>query len=187
MRRSDHPSRPSARICCCLSSSKTLLMPATELAFRRRRQRLDRYREWPVFSCRSMAGFGCPPRPIGTCLYGRRLHETMAYWDVPVEGYPPEDRDFARIWQRAEKIVFSRTLTGATTRNTHVERDFDLEAYSKAQAGIGARHQHWRRRACGACARSRSRRRMSPVSQPGDRRRRKAGIPSRLTTESRTP
>jgi hypothetical protein len=28
----------------------------------RRRQRLDRYREWPVFSCRLMAGFGCPPR-----------------------------------------------------------------------------------------------------------------------------
>src|SRR3954462_7205905 len=34
MRRSDHPSRPRARICCCLVSSKTLLMPATELAFR---------------------------------------------------------------------------------------------------------------------------------------------------------
>ena len=33
MRRSDQPSRPSARICCCLVSSKTLLMPATELAF----------------------------------------------------------------------------------------------------------------------------------------------------------
>jgi hypothetical protein len=28
---------------------------------------------------------------------------------------------------------------------------------------------------------------MSPVSQPGDRRRRKACIPRRLTTESRTP
>lgn len=67
-------------------------------------------------------------RPIGTILLGRRLHETMAYWDAPVEGYPPEHRDFARIWQKAEKIVFSRTLTGATTRNTRVEREFDLEA-----------------------------------------------------------
>jgi len=70
-------------------------------------------------------------RPIGTYLYGRRLYETMAYWDAPVEGYPPEQRDFARIWQEAEKIVFSRTLTGATTRNTRVERDFDLEAIRK--------------------------------------------------------
>ena len=67
-------------------------------------------------------------RPIGTYLYGRRLYETMAYWDAPVEDYPPEHRDFARVWQRAEKIVFSRTLTGATTRHTRIERDFDLDA-----------------------------------------------------------
>jgi hypothetical protein len=52
----------------------------------------------------------------------------MAYWDGPVEGYPPEHRDFARIWQKAERIVFSRTLTGATTRNTNVEREFDFKA-----------------------------------------------------------
>ena len=67
-------------------------------------------------------------RPIGTHLYGRRLYETMAYWDAPVDGYPPEHRDFAHVWQKAEKIVFSRTLTAATTRNTCVERDFDVEA-----------------------------------------------------------
>ena len=46
-----------------------------------------------------------------------------AYWDGPVEGYPPEHRDFARMWQKTQKIVFSQTLTGATTRNTYVERD----------------------------------------------------------------
>ena len=70
-------------------------------------------------------------RPIGTHLYGRRLYETMAYWDAPVEDYPPEHRDFARVWQKAEKIVFSRTVTEATTRNTRVVRDFDLEAIRK--------------------------------------------------------
>src|SRR5579864_7707836 len=67
-------------------------------------------------------------RPIGTYLYGRRLYETMAYWDAPVEGYPPEHRDFARVWQEAEKIVFSRTLTGDPTRIARVERDFDVQA-----------------------------------------------------------
>ncbi|MEO6991956.1 MAG: dihydrofolate reductase family protein [Candidatus Baltobacteraceae bacterium] len=71
-------------------------------------------------------------RPIGTYLYGRRLYETMAYWDAAaIESYPPGHRAFARIWQKAEKIVFSRTLTGATTRNTRVERDFDLEGIRK--------------------------------------------------------
>jgi dihydrofolate reductase len=64
-------------------------------------------------------------RPVGTHLLGRRLYETMAYWDAPVEGYPIEQRDFARLWQKAERIVFSRTLTGATPRNMRVERDFD--------------------------------------------------------------
>lgn len=70
-------------------------------------------------------------RPIGTHLLGRRLYETMAYWDAPVENYPPEHRDFARVWQKAEKIVFSRTLTGAPTRIARIERDFDPEATRK--------------------------------------------------------
>ena len=67
-------------------------------------------------------------RPIGTHLLGRRLFETMAFWDAPVEGYPPEHRDFARVWQKAETIVFSRTVTAAPTRIARIERDFDPEA-----------------------------------------------------------
>ncbi|HLI97127.1 MAG TPA: dihydrofolate reductase family protein [Candidatus Baltobacteraceae bacterium] len=70
-------------------------------------------------------------RPIGTHLLGRKLHETMAHWDSPVDGYPPEQRGFARLWQKAENIVFSRSLTGAATRNARVERDFDPEAIRK--------------------------------------------------------
>lgn len=70
-------------------------------------------------------------RPIGTHLYGRRLYESMAYWDAPVESYPPEQRNFAEVWQKAEKIVFSRTLTDATTHNTRVERNFDFESIRK--------------------------------------------------------
>jgi dihydrofolate reductase len=70
-------------------------------------------------------------RPAGTHLYGRRLYQAMAYWDAPVDGYPAGHRDFARVWQKAEKIVFSRTLTGAATGNTRVERDFDVEAVRK--------------------------------------------------------
>ena len=67
-------------------------------------------------------------RSVGTHLYGRRLYQTMAFWGAQVDDYPPEQRDFARIWQESEKIVFSRTLTGATTGNTRIERDFDPAA-----------------------------------------------------------
>lgn len=70
-------------------------------------------------------------RPMRTHLYGRRLYQTMAYWDGPVEGYPPEHREFAKVWQNSEKIVFSRTLAGAATRNTRIVRDFDSEAIRK--------------------------------------------------------
>lgn len=70
-------------------------------------------------------------RPMETYLYGRRLYETMAYWDAPVDSYPPEFHDFAQVWQCAEKIVFSRTLKGATTRNTRLVRDFDPAAIGK--------------------------------------------------------
>ena len=82
---------------------------------------------------------------MGTYLYGRRLYETMVYWDAPLGGYPPEQRDFAQVWQKVEKIVFSRTLTTATTRNTRVEQDFGLEAIRKLKReseydiNIGAR------------------------------------------------
>jgi dihydrofolate reductase len=70
-------------------------------------------------------------QPIGTHLLGRRLYETMTHWDAPVEGYPAEHRDFARAWQKADKIVFSRTLTDVTPRNARVERDFNVEAIGK--------------------------------------------------------
>ena len=37
-------------------------------------------------------------------------------------------RDFAEIWQAANKIVFSRTLEAVSTRKTRIERNFDPEA-----------------------------------------------------------
>src|SRR5262245_41187138 len=65
--------------------------------------------------------------PIGSQLLWRRLSESMAHWDGPLEGYPTEHRDCARVWQKAEPIVFTRTLTGAPTRIGRVEREFDPE------------------------------------------------------------
>lgn len=71
-------------------------------------------------------------RPIGTYLYGRRLYETMSYWDAPTEENPPPERvEFARVWQSAEKIAFSRTLTTPMTRKTRIERDFDPDLVRK--------------------------------------------------------
>ena len=60
MRRSAHPSRPSAMTCCFFSSLKTLLI-STEGKPPVVVNVLSQLR-WPVLRCPSMAGFGCPPR-----------------------------------------------------------------------------------------------------------------------------
>jgi dihydrofolate reductase len=69
-------------------------------------------------------------REAGTYLYGRRLYESMMVWetDPNLAAENPLTRDFAEIWQAANKIVYSRTLPGASTRKTRLERDFDPEA-----------------------------------------------------------
>src|ERR1700734_100746 len=64
-------------------------------------------------------------RPVGTYLYGRRMYETMGYWETPVPGHSSLDREFAGIWQAADKIVFSGTLPSVSTARTRIERNFD--------------------------------------------------------------
>jgi dihydrofolate reductase len=66
-------------------------------------------------------------RPVGTYLFGRRMYETMLYWETAhtVPGHSPLNREFAGIWQAADKIVFSTTLQSVSSARTRVERSFD--------------------------------------------------------------
>ena len=63
-------------------------------------------------------------RSFGTYLYGRRMYETMVGWETDARLAARSDlmRDFAQIWQTADKIVFSKTLETASTRRTRIER-----------------------------------------------------------------
>ncbi len=77
-------------------------------------------------------------RPIGTYLYGRRMYETMVFWEDPPDlaGKTPSMQDYARIWQAADKIVYSRTLAEASRARTRIEREFDPEVVRRMkQAG----------------------------------------------------
>ena len=51
-------------------------------------------------------------RPIGTYLYGRRMYEVMRYWETAPTGNrePSAEQEYARIWQAADKIIYSRNL-----------------------------------------------------------------------------
>jgi dihydrofolate reductase len=46
-------------------------------------------------------------------VMGRRLYETMRYWETAVEdpSTPPAEQEFAAVWNPLPKIVFSTTLT----------------------------------------------------------------------------
>jgi dihydrofolate reductase len=77
-------------------------------------------------------------RPIGTYLYGRRLYEVMVAWEtIALAGQPPFIRDFAAIWQAADKIVYSKTLETVSSARTRIERAFDPEAVRHVKASAG--------------------------------------------------
>ena len=79
-------------------------------------------------------------RPIGTYLYGRRMYETMVFWEtVSTEADEPAVfRDYAGIWRAAEKIVYSRTLQTVSSARTRIEREFDRDAVRRLKQSSGA-------------------------------------------------
>nr|MBA3823880.1 dihydrofolate reductase family protein [Ktedonobacterales bacterium] len=67
-------------------------------------------------------------RPVGTCLFGRRMYEVMTYWEtVHTADEPPAVRDFAELWRAANKIVYSKSLETVSSARTRIEHDFDPE------------------------------------------------------------
>ena len=74
-------------------------------------------------------------RGIGTYLYGRRMYETMVFWETASAGRDEVSAsrdavfgDYADIWRGAEKVVYSRTLETPSSARTRVEREFDHDA-----------------------------------------------------------
>ncbi|MBX3171067.1 MAG: dihydrofolate reductase family protein [Candidatus Eremiobacteraeota bacterium] len=63
-------------------------------------------------------------RALGGHLLGRRLYETMLYWETAA--LDPEageiQRDFASVWQAMPKVVFSRTLESVEGVNMSLAR-----------------------------------------------------------------
>jgi len=78
-------------------------------------------------------------RPIGTYLYGRRMYETMVFWEtVSTEADEPAVFwDYAGIWRAAEKIVYSRALQTVSSARTRIEREFDRDAVRRLKQSSG--------------------------------------------------
>ncbi|HTW05822.1 MAG TPA: dihydrofolate reductase family protein [Streptosporangiaceae bacterium] len=79
-------------------------------------------------------------RPVGTYLFGRRMYQTMLYWET-AHALPDQSagvKEFARIWQAAEKVVFSKTLNAVSSARTRLERDFDPGLVRQLKSAAGA-------------------------------------------------
>lgn len=79
-------------------------------------------------------------RTAGTHLYGRRMYETMVYWETVsvAADQSPVARDFAQIWQAAEKVVYSTTLETVASARTRIDRKFDPDAIREMKGRANA-------------------------------------------------
>jgi len=77
-------------------------------------------------------------RPIGLYLYGRKMYETMAIWETPdvIPGLTSAMLNFARIWQAADKIVYSKSLETVSTPKTRLKREFDPQLVRDLKAQL---------------------------------------------------
>ncbi|GGA60309.1 deaminase [Pseudoclavibacter endophyticus] len=71
-----------------------------------------------------------------TYLLGRRMYEMMAVWETDPEviEQSPQSTQFAQIWQRADKVVYSRTLESVHTSRTQLRSHFDPEEVAQIKA-----------------------------------------------------
>ena len=79
-------------------------------------------------------------RPIGTYLYGRRMYETMVFWETATKeaDEPAVSWDYAEIWRATEKVVSSRTLQTVSSARTRIEREFDRDAVRRLKQSSAA-------------------------------------------------
>jgi dihydrofolate reductase len=61
-------------------------------------------------------------RGLAGHLLGRRLYETMVYWETAEQDPSEIAREFALIWQALPKVVFSRTLDAVEGARTTLAR-----------------------------------------------------------------
>ena len=76
----------------------------------------------------------------GTYLYGRRMYETMAVWETDPSLARQTDLTarFAEVWQAADKVVYSSSLSNPSTAQTRLERRFDAGAVRELKAASEA-------------------------------------------------
>jgi len=73
-------------------------------------------------------------REVGTYLLGRRMYETMRFWETAPGDVPGPMGEYARIWRAADKVVYSTSLEDVTTARTRLVASFDPAAVEELKA-----------------------------------------------------
>jgi dihydrofolate reductase len=67
-------------------------------------------------------------RSVGTLLLGRRMYDVLVASErIDVADQPTVIKDFAQIWQAADKVVCSTTPASASSVRTRIERTFRVD------------------------------------------------------------
>ena len=92
--------------------------------------------EWAAPDDEVMGFLNDLERPVGTYLYGRRMYETMLYWETAEisQDQSPMDWDWMQLWRAADKVVYSRSLAAVAIAKSRLERDFDPDAIRAMKA-----------------------------------------------------
>jgi dihydrofolate reductase len=73
-------------------------------------------------------------REVGTYLLGRRMYETLRYWETAPGDVPGPMGEYARIWRGVDKVVHSTSLQDVTTARTRLTASFDVAAVQELKA-----------------------------------------------------
>ena len=92
--------------------------------------------EWAAPDDEVMSFLNDLERPVGTYLYGRRMYETMLYWETAEisQDQSPMDWDWMQLWRAADKVVYRRSLAAVSIAKSRLERDFDADAIRAMKA-----------------------------------------------------
>lgn len=69
--------------------------------------------DWPGFSLEIFKHSIDEVKDVGVHLMGRKLYETMLYWEEPenAAAFDETEREWVGLWNPLPKVVFSRTLS----------------------------------------------------------------------------
>ncbi len=93
--------------------------------------------DWTITDDETLAFWTEFRRSIGTDIYGRKMYETMVYWetvtpqtfsDFENENQAESMSEFAQLWQKTDKVVYSQTLQDVSSAKTRLDREFNPDA-----------------------------------------------------------